>query len=99
MRILVERPQSSCCAVEDLTVLLRRPYGVPTASMSVRKATSRTVCMLKACAVAWRARRPAASNGDATALLRLCKRPYCARLGVRHFLWTPRDCHEDAALV
>ena len=47
-----------CGVVGDLTALLRRLYGVPTARVSQRRATARTLSMFKVCAVAWRPRRP-----------------------------------------
>ena len=69
----------------DLTEQLRRPYGVPTARISQRRATARTLSMLKV--------RPwhgdlgyhMTSNGDATELLPRSRRPQCARYGVLHF--------------
>ena len=47
-----------CAVTALLTALLRRPYGVPTARMSERRATARTLSMLKVRAVAWRPRSP-----------------------------------------
>ena len=52
------RLRRSCGVVGDLTALLRRLYGVPTARISQRRATARTLSMFKVRAVAWRPRRP-----------------------------------------
>ena len=48
--------QSSRCAFEDLTALSWRPHSVSPASLSKRRATARTLCMLKVCAVALRSK-------------------------------------------
>ena len=90
-------------ALGDLTALLRRPYGVPTARMSERRATARSLSMLKVRAVAWIPRSPHAVqrsfHGVSTELLLSCRRLHCAHHGVLHFFWTPHGLREDAALV
>jgi hypothetical protein len=86
--VLGARPRSSCGAVGEHTALLRRPYGVPTARISERVLTARTLCMLKVRAVAWRSRRPHRVQ------LRCHGAPRRSP-----FLRTPRDRREDASLV
>jgi hypothetical protein len=80
MCVLGARTRSSCGAVGDLTALLRRPYGVPTARISER------VCASSKCVPSHGVLGdPTASNGDATELLWRCRIPYCTHLGVLHF--------------
>ena len=97
-------------ALGDLTALLLRCRCEPTAftrrsfrSPLERRATTRTLCMHKVRAVAWRPRRPHGiqwrCHGDATTILRRSRRSHCAHLGVLSFSCTPGSRREDATLV
>ena len=110
MCVLTARTRRPRGALGDLTASLLRRYCDPTAflrrafrSQWERRATARTLCMLKVRAVAWRPRRPHGvqwrCHGDATAMPRRSRRSHCAHLGVLKFSWTPCNRREDAALV
>ena len=93
-------------ALGDLTALLLRCRCEPTAftrrsfrSPLERRATTRTLCMHKVRAVAWRPRRPHGiqwrCHGDATTILRRSRRSHCAHLGVLSFSCTPGSRRES----
>ena len=70
----VHGAQQRCsrCVVGDLTVLLRRPYGVPTAGLSQRRDTAHTLSLLKVSP--WHGDR----RDHTTSNAKMPRRCYCA---------------------
>ena len=105
-----QRPLCALCAPAELLLRCRRPYCAamvtlrcPLCTLLERRANADRRCLFWVCSKCAPSLGvlcdPTVSNGDATALLRWCLRSYCAHLGVLHFLRTPWDHREDAALV
>ena len=83
------RQRCSRCVVGDLTALLRRPYRVPTAGMSQRRATALILSWSKG--TPWHGDRGdhMTANGGATEMLLCYGRSQCAHHGVVIFSWMP----------
>ena len=83
------RQRCSRSVVGDLTALLRRPYRVPTAGMSQRRARARILSWSKG--TPWHGDRGdhMTANGVATEMLLCYGRSHCAHHGVLNFSWMP----------